>query len=66
MFATVHVPTEGPVHRTVDRETVVEGRQGTPTVEPSGVWSPRWAAAIGAVPAHLLATSAGTTGCPSQ
>ncbi|MFG2140894.1 hypothetical protein [Streptomyces sp. NPDC048650] len=36
-----------------------QGRQGAPPVDPSGAWSPQWAAAVGAGLAHLLAASEG-------
>ncbi|MFK0024742.1 hypothetical protein [Streptomyces sp. NPDC090798] len=41
--AVRRIPIEGRVHRKVDWETLAEERQGTPPVEPPGVWSPRWA-----------------------
>ncbi|MBO8196548.1 hypothetical protein ITI46_33695, partial [Streptomyces oryzae] len=46
----------GPLRRPTDWS--VCGR--TPPVAPSGAWNPRWAAAVGAALAHLLAASAGT------
>ncbi|MEU9544875.1 MULTISPECIES: hypothetical protein [Streptomyces] len=58
--AVRRLPAEGPGHRTVDWETLVDERQDAPPIEPPGVWSPRWEAAVGAALAHLLAASAGT------
>ncbi|MHA5053647.1 hypothetical protein [Streptomyces sp. SD15] len=49
---------DGPARRTADWETSAQEGQGTPPVEPSGAWSPRWEAAAGAALAHLLAASA--------
>ncbi|MFE5082747.1 hypothetical protein [Streptomyces mirabilis] len=58
--AVRRLPAEGPRNRTVDWETLVDERQDAPPIEPPGVWSPRWEAAVGAALAHLLAASAGT------
>ncbi|MFP3986384.1 hypothetical protein U9R90_02555 [Streptomyces sp. E11-3] len=57
--AVRRVPADDPARRTVDWEALAGERQGTPPVEASGVWSPRWEAAVGAALAHLLAASAG-------
>jgi hypothetical protein len=55
--AVRHLPADSPVHRPVEWEAV--DRQGTPPIEPSGMWSPVWQAAIGSAVAHLLAVSEG-------
>ncbi|MEV6653745.1 hypothetical protein [Streptomyces sp. NPDC051219] len=57
--AVRRLPADGSARRTVDWETPAEEREGTPPVEPSGAWSPRWEAAVGAALAHVLVASAG-------
>lgn len=60
--AVRRVPVDGvPDHRpATDWRTLIrEQRGGTPPVEQSGAWDPRWSAAVGAALAQLLAASAG-------
>ncbi|WP_280724784.1 hypothetical protein [Kitasatospora sp. MAA4] len=57
--AVRRLPTADPARRTVTWEALAEERQGTPPVEPPGVWSPWWEAAVGSALAHLLVASAG-------
>ncbi|MFF4178268.1 hypothetical protein [Streptomyces sp. NPDC001750] len=60
--AVRRVPVDGgPDHRpAAEWQTLIREQQGgTPPVEQSGAWDPRWGAAIGASLAHLLAASAG-------
>lgn len=57
--AVRRVPADGPVRRKADWEVLAQERQGIPPVEPSGAWSPRWAAVVGAALAHLLVASEG-------
>ncbi|WP_432093270.1 hypothetical protein [Streptomyces sp. bgisy100] len=49
----------GPDRPTVAWEALAEEWEDTPPVEPSGAWSPGWAAAVGTSLAHLVAASAG-------
>ncbi|MET8331230.1 hypothetical protein [Streptomyces sp. NPDC005181] len=58
--AVRRLPADAPACRTISWEALAQGPQGTPPVEQSGAWSPRWEAAVGAALAHLLAASAGT------
>ncbi|MCZ4102706.1 hypothetical protein C8250_040440 [Streptomyces sp. So13.3] len=58
--AVHRLPTDGPETQWIGWEALANDREGTPPVEPSGVWSPRWAAAVGTALAHLVAASAGT------
>ncbi|MGA5129621.1 hypothetical protein ACPCTO_07435 [Streptomyces olivoreticuli] len=58
--AVRRLPTDDSTHRTADWETLAQERRSTPPIEPSGRWSMRWEAAVGAALAHLLAVSAGT------
>ncbi|MEV2272930.1 hypothetical protein [Nonomuraea africana] len=51
--------SDAPARRLLGWEEWLEKQSGTPPVEPSGAWSPRWDAAVGAALAHLLAASAG-------
>ncbi|MEV7343883.1 hypothetical protein [Streptomyces sp. NPDC093544] len=55
------LPTDAdePAGRTVGWEAAMRERPGTPPVDQSGMWSPRWEAAAGAGLAHLLAASSG-------
>jgi hypothetical protein len=53
--AVRRVPTEDSACPAITWEEL----QGTPPVEPSGLWNPRWEAEVGAALAHLLAASAG-------
>jgi hypothetical protein len=46
--------------QTVGWHALREERPGVSPVEPAGEWNPRWAAAVGAALARLLAASAGT------
>ncbi|QXE35632.1 hypothetical protein KQY30_16575 [Streptomyces sp. GMY02] len=57
--AVRRLPTDGPACRTIEWEALAEERPGTPPVEQSGRWDPRWEAATGAALAHLLAASEG-------
>ncbi|KAB2340160.1 hypothetical protein [Actinomadura rudentiformis] len=50
----------GPARPVVSWEMLHAEPLETPPVEPSGAWSPVWAAAVGAALARLLAASAGT------
>ncbi|MFD3486094.1 hypothetical protein [Streptomyces sp. NPDC058665] len=50
--AVRRLPAEGSAGRTAEWK-------GTPSVEQSGRWNPRWEAAVGAALAHMLAASAG-------
>ncbi|MFF2524229.1 hypothetical protein [Streptomyces liangshanensis] len=45
---------------TTAREASTEEWKGTPPIDPSGRWNPRWEAAVGSALAHLLAVSGGT------
>ncbi|MFF5125529.1 hypothetical protein ACFY41_01120 [Streptomyces syringium] len=56
--AVRRLTADGPTRPAVDWETLAQ-QQGTPPIEPPGVWSPRWEAAIGAALAYLLAASEG-------
>ncbi|MFE0380006.1 hypothetical protein ACFW1M_31615 [Streptomyces inhibens] len=58
--AVRRLPADGSTRPTASWEALTEERQGTPPVEPSGTWSLRWEAAVGAALAHLLSASAGT------
>lgn len=53
------LPQRDLVPDSVGWEQLRERWPGTPPVEPAGFWSPRWAAAVGAALAHVLAVSAG-------
>ena len=57
--AVRRLPVDGPAPRTVGWETLAEECEGTPPIEPPGVWSPLWEAAVGEALAHLLAASEG-------
>ncbi|WP_308109690.1 hypothetical protein [Streptomyces sp. ET3-23] len=54
--AVRRLAADAPARRTAG----ITDRQGTPPVDPSGAWNPRWEAAVGAALAHLLAASEGT------
>jgi hypothetical protein len=53
------VPATDPAPRDTDWQTLATEVQPTPPVDPSGGWSPQWAAAAGVALAHLLAASRG-------
>ncbi|MGW0735196.1 hypothetical protein [Streptomyces sp. NPDC002851] len=58
-------PAQGPPAQdlpggSADWEALRSERLGSEPVLPSGEWNPRWAAAVGAALAHLLAASGGT------
>ncbi|SNT58462.1 hypothetical protein [Actinacidiphila glaucinigra] len=58
--AVRRIPTDDPAPRTADWQALATEVQPTPLVNPSGDWSPQWAAAAGVALAHLLAASDGT------
>lgn len=58
--AVRRLPTDDTVRRTVSSEVLSTEQEGTLPIEPTGTWSPRWEAAVGAALAHLLAASAGS------
>ncbi|GAB2871683.1 hypothetical protein GCM10027074_44140 [Streptomyces deserti] len=58
--AVRRLPVEGPVRRTVPWEALAREWEGTPPVDQSGAWNPRWETTAGAALAHLLAASGGT------
>jgi hypothetical protein len=57
--AVRRLPADEPAPRTDDWDVPPGEWEVAPPVEPSGAWSPRWGAAVGAALAHLLAVSAG-------
>ncbi|MFI1401142.1 hypothetical protein [Streptomyces sp. NPDC020681] len=57
--AVRRLTTDAPAHRTIGWQELAEERQGTPPVEQSGGWNPRWQAAVGVALAHMLAASGG-------
>lgn len=57
--AVHRIPVDAPTDQAVDWVTLVQEREGIPPVEPSGAWSPQWAAEVGEALAHLVAVSSG-------
>ncbi|MEU2870785.1 hypothetical protein ABZ769_16520 [Streptomyces olivoreticuli] len=58
--AVRRLPDDDSTRHTADWQALAQERQSTPPIEPSGWWSIRWEAAVGAALAHLLAASSGT------